>query len=395
MPKAEGLRVALIAGTLGRGGAEKQLFYVATSLLRAGVDVALYCLTRGEDYEMRLSEAGLAPCWIGRFGNPLIRLADLTVRLRRFRPHVVQATHGFTNPYAALAARAAGAVSLGAVRANLAGMMQDYGLWTRRLLRAPHAVIANSETAISEIVSNGLLPCERVYLLRNAVDLREYDASPGLPDNNRGARVIFLARLIPCKKGDRFLRALAIARSTDPDIVGWVAGDGPERERLERLAADLGLLPGGVRFLGLRSDIPSLLQRVEMLALTSDSEGSPNAVLEGMAAGLPVISTPAGDAARLVQDGVTGYIVPFDDVAGLARCFTLLARDPRRRRELGHAGRRRVEEIAALGDLATRLLSIYASAARTQQKNRVLAAIGAQEDLACELPYSPTPSRAT
>ena len=89
------LRVALIAGTLGQAGAEKQLVYMARALRDAGLDLQVYCLTKGEFYEAHLRELGLEPRWFGRFGNirfaniPL-RLASLTAQLRRFKPHIVQ-----------------------------------------------------------------------------------------------------------------------------------------------------------------------------------------------------------------------------------------------------------------------------------------------------------------
>jgi glycosyltransferase involved in cell wall biosynthesis len=368
------LRVALIAGTLGRGGAEKQLFYIADGLRRAGVNVALFSLTRGEDYEACLCEIGVRPRWIGRFANPCIRLGDLIARLQHFRPHVVQSMHAFTNLYAAVGAKLTRALGFGAVRGNLAGMLQDYGRWTRYLLSAPHAVIANSDAAVAEIVRSGLLPRDRVYLLRNVIDFQQYGAPPSAFQRH-GCRVVFVGRLIPAKRADRFLRALAVARATEPTLEGWVVGDGPQREAMQHLAADLDFPSGSIRFLGSRNDLPALLQYVDMLALTSDSEGSPNVILEAMAASLPVITTPAGDAGTLVQEGVSGFVVPFDDVDLLAKRLTLLARNPQRRRELGGTGRRRAEEVAGLDGLAGRLLSIYARMARILDKRQVLAAL--------------------
>ena len=73
----ERLRVALLAGTLGQGGAEKQLVYMVRTLQRAGVDVRVYSLTRGEFYEKALMAMHLHSTWVGRFGNPLLRLADI------------------------------------------------------------------------------------------------------------------------------------------------------------------------------------------------------------------------------------------------------------------------------------------------------------------------------
>ncbi|HEU5049496.1 MAG TPA: glycosyltransferase family 4 protein, partial [Gemmatimonadales bacterium] len=100
-----GLRVALVAGTLGRGGAEKQLVYMAGALADAGVEVRVFALTRGEIHEHALMARGLAPRWIGRAPWPPLRLGALAAGLARFRPHVVQAGHFFTNLYVATGAR--------------------------------------------------------------------------------------------------------------------------------------------------------------------------------------------------------------------------------------------------------------------------------------------------
>ena len=113
------LRIALIAGTLGQAGAEKQLVYMARSLREAGADLRVYSLTRGEFYEAHLRELGVEPRWFGRFGNirfaniPL-RLASLAGQLGRFRPHIVQSGHFFCNLYAGLCGRLTGALPMGA-----------------------------------------------------------------------------------------------------------------------------------------------------------------------------------------------------------------------------------------------------------------------------------------
>src|SRR6266566_9342229 len=112
------LRVALLAGTLGRGGAEKQLVYMARALQEAGVRVRVYTLGRNEFHEATLGATGLRPIAIGRAAHPLLRLMTLTCALRHFRPHVVQAAHFYVNLYVALASRLTGSLSIGAIRSD-------------------------------------------------------------------------------------------------------------------------------------------------------------------------------------------------------------------------------------------------------------------------------------
>ena len=85
-----GLRVAFVAGTLGQGGAEKQLVYIVRALMQAGVDVRVYSLTRGEHYEPALRSLGADMRWIGKRSSPASRLLSLVRDLRDFKPHVVQ-----------------------------------------------------------------------------------------------------------------------------------------------------------------------------------------------------------------------------------------------------------------------------------------------------------------
>jgi glycosyltransferase involved in cell wall biosynthesis len=112
-----------------------------------------------------------------------------------------------------------------------------------------------------------------------------------------------------------------------------------------------------------------------MLVLSSDREGFPNILLEAMAARIPVVATPAGDIQEVVREGVTGYVVPFDDVEGIAKRMVRLAKSPDLRHQLGEAGRQQAERIYSYEGLADRLLSTYRSIAEQQGNRRVLRAL--------------------
>ena len=180
-----------------------------------------------------------------------------------------------------------------------------------------------------------------------------------------------MGRLAPVKRVDRFLRALALARARQPNLAGWVVGDGADRVSLESLASRLALTPGSLWFAGHRDDVVGLLARAHMLVLSSEDEGSPNAVLEAMAARLPVIATPAGDAARLVREGETGFLVDPDDSEAMAGRLVDLARSPSLRRKMGEEGRRIVAREHDCRELAGRLLSMYSAIARRRRDRRL------------------------
>jgi glycosyltransferase involved in cell wall biosynthesis len=211
---------------------------------------------------------------------------------------------------------------------------------------------------------------KKIHVLPNVIDLADFDVQ-ATHEATQFARmdtpkVVAVGRLVPEKRLDRYLGVLALARQKVPDLKGFLIGDGPERQRLESIANDLGLLPEGLQFFARWNGVPALLSHVQMLILCSDHEGLPNVLLEAMAARLPVITTAAGDAADVVQDGITGYVVPFDDIEGMAERMICLARSPDLRRKLGEAGRRRVELLYSSEGLANRLLCTYRSIAERQ-----------------------------
>lgn len=373
---ANKLRVALLAGTLGQGGAEKQLVYMVQALSKAGVEVRVYSLTRGEFYEKVLQTYGFSPVWVGRYGNFLARLSTLSKLWFQFQPHIVQSAHVFANLYVGLAGRILNIVSIGAIRSSLQHSRSANGYWMRWLLTTPNAIVVNSQAAQRELAQSQLVKPKRLHLLPNVIELsnfeRIYSSSNIKKKQPRNVTAIFIGRLIPVKRLDRFLHALTQAHQRVSNLRGLVVGDGPERSAMEELSFEIGLLPKLVTFGGQRDDIPNLLKQADMLVLCSDREGFPNVLLEAMAARRAVITTPAGDASAVVQDGVTGYVVPFNDIEGLAERMVQLAQSPQLRHQMGEAGRKRVEQHYSFEKLANRLLSIYEKIARQQNNERLL-----------------------
>ena len=360
------LRVALLAGTLGRGGAEKQLMYVARALQEAGVRVRVYTLGENEFHEAALRDAGLGPIGVGRAANPVFRLVTFAHALRQFRPHVVQASAFYVNLYVALASRLCGALAIGAIRSDVVWDVQNAGWWGALLLHTPSALVTNSQAARRTATLLGI-ESAKIHVVANVIDTSAFDRACGsrLTARTEAQTVVLLvAQLMRAKRVDRFLEALALARRSTPDLKGVVVGIGPERASLEAHAARLGLLPNGLQFCGGSDEIPRLMAEADMLALTSDHEGFPNVLLEAMAARLPVVTTPAGDAAAVIEDGVSGFVVPFDAIEQLADRLTRLARSLALRRKLGGAGYERVTARYACAGLADRLLTVYRAAAQ-------------------------------
>ena len=370
------LRVAFVAGTLGQGGAEKQLAYMVRALVHEGVAVRVYSLTQGEHYEPTLKAFGAEVVFVGRHANPLARLASLAVQLRRFRPHVLQSVHFYTNLYVGALASLVGTLGVGAIRSDLSRELKAYPFVGKALLKRVGFVVANSQQAERRARCLGV-DATRVFCLPNVIDLAEFDRARQFSTNPNDlvfpTRVVVgvVGRLIPAKRIDRFIEALALARQEAPELLGLVVGDGPEAGSLRALARHRGLLDEHLLFLGERDDVPAILGRAQMLALTSDHEGFANVLLEAMAARLPVLSTPAGDSGLVVVDGKTGYVIEFGDLARFADRMVHLARSPELREQMGHEGRTRVKQEYGPDGLARRLFEIYRHAANQQGSRRL------------------------
>lgn len=370
--KTEKLRVAFLAGTLGQGGAEKQLHFMTRALREAGVTVFVYSLTRGEFYEQKLVEIGCPPTFVGQYSDPLRRLYVVLQHVKNNKPHIIQSAHFFGNLYVAIVGRLTSSISIGAIRGNITMQIQANGLWGKLLLTLPKFIVANSLAAKSQ---KKFIHKRQINYIPNVIDLSVYDqltTQEGRSHHNSKIIVATTLRLVKSKKIEDFLTSLHIARKINNSVTGLVIGDGPERQYLESHANALGLFSEGVKFLGRRDDVPAILSQVDIFAFTSLHEGFPNVILEAMAASLPVITTPAGDADIVVEDGVTGFIVPHSSPQEMARRILELAEYQDLRRTMGIRGRERVANHYNFDQLAGNLFAIYRQFAYTQDNQYLL-----------------------
>lgn len=203
----------------------------------------------------------------------------------------------------------------------------------------------------------GSVPARRISVIHNAIETDRFrkpaDEPVRIPGGARKT-VLAVARLHE-RKGIHHL--VEAARSV-PDAIFLIAGDGPERGRLEESAARLGVCDR-VRFLGTRDDIANLLRSCDVFVLPSLSEGLPVSVIEAMAAARPVVATDIEGTDEIVVDGETGCLVPPSDPAALGRAIAGLLDDPRKAARLGAAGQERVEALFSVGVMLSRLQALY------------------------------------
>lgn len=178
-----------------------------------------------------------------------------------------------------------------------------------------------------------------------------------------------VGQLRPEKAFDLLIRAARILRGDHPDLRVLIAGEGPERPRLEELVRELGLTDT-VRLLGLRRDVPDVLAAFDVAVCCSPAEGSPLSVMEYMAAGVAVAATRVGGIPDLVSDGVHGTLVEPGNARVLARAIDGLLADPAKRREMGNAGRERQAREFDLGVMVERIEDLYVELHRRSTRLR-------------------------
>ena len=370
------LRVALVASSLKLGGAEKQTAYIARALHEAGTNVRFFHLGEGGHYELSLRQMGIRLTRFYRRNRPLLIMAGLARALWSFRPQIVFAPQFGDLHQAGMAGRLCRALTLGGLRSDGFYELNYSGRRSRWMLRLAHGLVSNSHCARRNLESRIAKP-PKITILPNALDLRDFDARSRmpLPAVIPPDRVVAVAvgSLQPGKRFDRFLDALAIARRKAPALLGMVAGaDCGSRPALERQAAKLGLTPGHAVFLGECSHVPALLVQAGFLVLCSEYEGFPNVILEAMAARLPVITTPVGDADRIVLQGQTGYVVEGTDAQAMAERMAELALSPETRKRLGTAGRQQVVRDCDFESLRARLFSVFRDFAAQNRRWRLV-----------------------
>ena len=167
----------------------------------------------------------------------------------------------------------------------------------------------------------------------------------------------FVGRFTEQKGIDTLLQAVKALHDQRTVFRLWLVGDGPLRDRFEEyvLRSDLS---STVQFLGFRKDVPELLGASDVFVLPSRLEAMPVSLLEAMASGLPCVVTSVGDNAKLVEDGITGLVVPPEDAGALATALGQVLADPGLRCSMGEAAHRKAQQYT-VKRMTSRVTRIY------------------------------------
>jgi glycosyltransferase involved in cell wall biosynthesis len=368
-------RVLLFTDSFSRGGTERQFVRLARSLDRSQYDILIACLQRRGPLLSEVESLGVSIVEFPINSLYNFQTAKLFVQLVRFLfREQIQILHAFdfyTSVFAVPAARMAGVPVVLASRRELLNLRSP---WQQRAIRVAcklaTGVVVNSRAAGHDLAGLETGSRRRIKVLPNCIDLQEFEPKlvPGEIRRELGLTpnsivVGALGNLRPEKDLGTFLLAATDILNAIPSAQFLVIGDGPARDSLKRLAGDFRISES-VYFLNDRSDVPDLVAALDILVMSSYTESSPNAILEAMTMGKPVVATNVGGVPELVEEGHTGFLVPPRDPKAIADRVLYLCRDSARRLQMGRAARLRVESNFTVQEVTARLEGIYAGSLR-------------------------------
>jgi glycosyltransferase involved in cell wall biosynthesis len=306
-----------------------------------------------------------------RDASALARIAAIS---RRFRPHVVH-THmakaGFVGRLGALAAVRPRPVIVhtyhGHVLEGYFGAIGSrvYRTLETRLARRSDRLVGVSQATVDDLVRLGVAPRDRFRVIPLGLDLapfQDLDHEEGrrlrreLGFDDEDVVLTYLGRVVPIKRLDVLLRAVATAGDSAP-LRLLVVGDGTERPRLEALSRDLRIADR-VRFLGYRRDLAAIAAAADIGVLSSANEGTPVSLIEAAAAGVPAVASGVGGVPEVVTPD-TGIVFPAGDPDAMAAALVRLATDRELRARLGANARKRALERYSAARLVADVDALY------------------------------------
>ncbi|MGI8770900.1 MAG: glycosyltransferase family 4 protein [Acidobacteriaceae bacterium] len=389
------MRVLQLISSRGYYGAENVVYQLATQLKLLGDRVAIALLERDRIMPHPLAEqaeeSGIVVyrlrCESRMHGGCIGEIRRL-LRTQRFD---VLHTHNYkSNLYGYLASRLLGIPILATCHnwTDTTAALRLYGALDRQLLAQFDRIVTVSASTRTRL-SNRRIPTHRIITIGNGVpmpampipelslhhdpriprgSLSDCDESPG------GGLVVGVAARLSFEKGvDVFLRAAAEVMSRHPGMRFVIAGDGPERERLEALARELHL-SSTVTFLGFCADMQSFLRTLDIVVQPSRVDAMPMSVLEAMAHGLPVIASAVGGLPDILDRGSRGKLVPPEDADRLAQGILELSRDGALRSRLGIAARGYVAQHCSAEAMAQQYRNLYLQSLQERAGTATLAA---------------------
>jgi len=362
-------RLLMVTRALDVGGTERHLAQIAPGLARRGFDVTLYCIAKEGAQVAEIGASGIRvagpepgaslPTRLGTAATLITGAFGLVPEMLIRRPDIAH----FFLPHAYLAGSIAAALTQVPVRIMSRRSQNCYQLKHPRLAQVEHrlhgsmtAILGNSRRVVDELINEEGVGAGRTGLIYNGIDLAPFQGNSNRAEVRASLGIapsatVFacLANLLTYKGHAELLTALASIKHRLP--LGWrllaIGRDGGALCDLQAQTEALGLTDH-ILWLGLRRDVADLLRAADIGVLASHEEGFSNAVIEGMAAGLPSVVTDVGGNAEAVRHGECGLVTPARDPAALASALATLALDRELAARMGAAARTRAEQTFSL-----------------------------------------------
>lgn len=346
--------LAYLISELDRGGAELSLLRLARGLKGTPFEPVVYSLAGCGPVGGLIEAEGIKVVSLRLPDRPFAGIVELVAGLRAARPSILHSFLFHANLVGRLAGRLVGVPHvISSVR-----VCEVDRPWRAAVDRLTQSCV-DVEICVAEAVRTytrraaGIAP-EKLVVIRNGVEA----GATAPPRSPAGHRALTVAHLRAQKGVGDLVEAARRVRSAVPDATFTVVGRG-DVDAYRRCAQSMGV-DGAVRFVGEVPDVASYLAEADLFVLPSWWEGLPNAVLEAMAAGLPVVATAVGGAQEPIVDGVTGRLVPPHAPEALARAVVEVMTDPARARAMGAAGRARAAAEFSVDRMVREHLDLYA-----------------------------------
>jgi glycosyltransferase involved in cell wall biosynthesis len=354
---------------LGLGGAEQVVIRLAAGLDRSRFESLVCCLDEPGPFASQAERQGIEVVALGKRGPLDLRVIGRLRSLLQRRCIDVVHTHLWgADFWGRLTARLASTAAVVTTAHNVDSWKRGHHLALDRWLARGTSRLVAVSRQVREFYEARGVGRGRWQVIHNGVAeaaTRERSRPPALQEMGAAPEdplVAFVGRLVPAKGPGVFLDAVAQAALRLPSLRAMVVGDGPLRGELQERAGRLGL-HGRVWFAGLRHDVPELLAGVDALAFASEREGLSIAMLEAMAAGVPVVATAVGGTPELIESGVSGILVAPGQAAALADGIVSLVGSREQARRIGEAARARVREHFSLRRMLEDYEGVYAGVA--------------------------------
>jgi L-malate glycosyltransferase len=346
-------------------GTERQLSHLLSHLPSSGYSVTLISL---QDSPFLRDEAGKAfphvsfhslgaKTDISRSFPSLVKLYRL---IKKIRPDIIQCFFPASNSTGVVIARLAGVRVIISSRRDMGYHLTKKDLVFYRIANLfVSRIICNSKAARERAIQLEGVSRSKTVVIYNGTTLDDVKKEAIVNRQSDESIVGIVANLNrQVKRVDVFIKAAAIVKKRFPEAKFWIIGDGSLRKDLESLGSSLGL-NSSMFFLGRRSDVKDLLNKMNIGVISSDSEGLSNAIMEYMNARLPVIATYAGGNPELVHDDVNGFLFPAGDSDKLAAMIIRILSDPDKAFKMGEAGYRIIQKDFGIEKMLDETKKLY------------------------------------